>query len=102
MSGKVANSKLGWKPLWERGEPPRLSMAARIRGRSADELDELMVSFLTRPEEAEAAAVQAVPGTTPQAASQTASRGSLSIAHFFCQRESSSGTGSLYALGGST
>jgi hypothetical protein len=43
--GKKSASMKGFLPVWERSRPPRLKMVERIKNRSLDELDELMVEF---------------------------------------------------------
>jgi hypothetical protein len=43
--GKKSASIKGFLLVWERSRPPRLKMVERIKNRSLDELDELMVEF---------------------------------------------------------
>jgi hypothetical protein len=43
--GRLSVGAKGFQPVWERGRPPKLKMLDRIRNKSLDELDELMVEF---------------------------------------------------------
>ncbi|KAF2462478.1 uncharacterized protein BDR25DRAFT_249210 [Lindgomyces ingoldianus] len=43
--GKRSVGLKGFQPLWEKGLPPKLKMMKKIRDKSLDELDELMVEF---------------------------------------------------------
>jgi hypothetical protein len=43
--GKRSIGVKGFRPVWERARPPRLKMLGQIKGKSLDELDELMVEF---------------------------------------------------------
>lgn len=45
MVGKRSVGLSGFEPLWERARPPRLGMLEQIRGKSLDELEDLMSGF---------------------------------------------------------
>jgi hypothetical protein len=45
MAGKVSIGQKGFEPAWERSQPPRLEMLEQIRGKSLDELEDLMGGF---------------------------------------------------------
>ena len=43
--GKKSIGSKGFRPIWEQSQPPKLEMVERIRNRSLDELEGLMVEF---------------------------------------------------------
>jgi hypothetical protein len=45
LVGKKSIGTKGFLPVWEQSQPPKLEMVERIRNRSLDELEELMVEF---------------------------------------------------------
>jgi hypothetical protein len=45
MAGKRSVGIKGFVPVWERTQPPRLEMMDRIRGKSLDELEDMMAGF---------------------------------------------------------